>query len=37
MKKSTEIVSRTITDQIMFETKSGSIQLSTDISGKFLG
>jgi hypothetical protein len=34
MKKSTEIVSRIITDQIIFETKSGSIQLSTDPQGR---
>lgn len=35
MKKTTEAISRLISDQIILETKSGSVKLSTDISGKF--
>ena len=35
MKKTTETISRLISDQIILETKSGSVKFSTDISGKF--
>jgi hypothetical protein len=34
MKKTTETISRLISDQIILETKSGSVKFSTDISGK---